>query len=115
MFKYTHFARLFREWRKEVSLYARICKSETRTLAHRLRGQALASAWVAEQVDNEPMALARHKVVELARCSSVVRLDECLEDLLVLRWDDELLERLVVPLELLYTLGDELDCKDPHT
>ena len=40
-----------------------------------------------------------------------MRLDECPEDLLVLGGDHELLERLVVPGEVLHTLYDELDCK----
>ena len=40
-----------------------------------------------------------------------MRLDQCLEDLFVFRGDNQLLERLVVPGEVLHTLYDELDCK----
>ena len=80
---------------------------EARTFAHGFRVQALPRARVSEQIDDKPVTLAGDEVIELPRRAGSVRLDECPEDLLVLGGDDELLERLVVPLEWCNMFYDE--------
>ena len=81
-----------------------------RTFAHRLCRQALACTRVPEQVDDEPVPLSGNEVVEFLCRAGVVRFDEGLKDLLVLRRNNELFERFVIPLEALDALDDELNC-----
>ena len=84
------------------------------TLACCFRCKCLSDTWVPEQVDDEPVPLSGNEVVEFLCRAGVVRFDEGLKDLLVLRRNNKLFERFVVPLDVEDIVDIECDwaCMD---
>ena len=82
-------------------------------LAGRLRGERLPDTGRTEEVDDEPLALAAHKVVErsAARVEFTVSFDEGTEKGLAICGQYETVECLRVPGNRCDVLDVELDCQ----
>ena len=81
-------------------------------LAGRLRGERLPDTGRTEEVDDEPLALAAHKVVErsAARVEFTVSFDEGTEKALSLFWENEAGEGFLVPVDVFDMADIELHC-----
>ena len=76
-------------------------------LAGRLRGERLADAGRAKEVDDKALAFSLHEVIEVEVC--VMRLDERLKQALVVVRENEVREGLGGPLDRLDILDVEFD------